>query len=115
MRGHPALGCWQSACARVWPTVRAGGWARHPQPVGEAGGQSWRVQVGDFASVAASEGEGGGRGHAPQLAGHGLLRAAGVVQRTCTSRAGPVVSGKWRGEPGGGQRMAGPGLPKCYC
>lgn len=115
VRGHPALGCWQSARGGVWPTVRAGGWGRHPQPAGEAG---WAELARSGRRFRESGGLGGGRrgrGHAPQLAGLGLLRAAGVVQRTCTSRAGPVVSGKWRGERGGRQRMSGLGLPRWCC
>lgn len=46
---------------------------------GLAHGEGWGL-----GPAPAAAGEGGGQGHAPQLAGHGLLRAAGVVQRTCT-------------------------------
>lgn len=53
--GHPALGCWQSARGGVWPTVRAG--AAPTARKGSRRRQSWRVRMGGFGRVEASEGK----------------------------------------------------------
>lgn len=107
MRGHPTLGCWQSARGGVWPPVRAGRWGWHPQPTGEAGGAELARSDRRFGESGGLGGEGGGQGRAPQLAGHGLLRRLVCSRGPAHCVLALVVSGEWREERGGGQRTAG--------